>query len=421
MAQLVGLPVFGPDGESIGKIRDVVASLRTDRQPPRVLGAVVELATRRRIFVPMLRVTSIDASAVTLATGSVNLRRFHQRPNEVLVIGQLLDARVLVASNDAIAVVVDAAMEPTRTRDWVLGRVALQRRTGRLGRRGPVQVLRWEEIRGPGGITDLSAVPQGTDKLLAIFDTMRAADVAAALRELPTKRRYEVADGLDDERLADVFEELPENDQKDLLAHLDEERAADILEAMDPDDAADLLAELPEHDQDRLLELMESEESDPVRRLLAYSADTAGGLMTPEPIVLSPDATIAEALALVRNPDITPALASMVFVCRPPSATPTGRYIGCVHLQRLLREPPSQLVAGAVDTELARLPPGASLTDVTRYFAAYDLVCGPVVDDTDHLVGAVTVDDVLDHLLPAGWREGAPLESAAAEGETADA
>ncbi len=421
VAQLVGLPVFGPDGESIGKIRDVVASLRTDHQPPRVLGAVVELATRRRIFVPMLRVTSIDANAVTLATGSVNLRRFHQRPNEVLVVGQLLDARVLIASNDAIAVVVDAAMEPTRTRDWVLGRVAIQQRTGRLGRRGPIQVLRWEEIRGPGGITDLSAVPQGTDKLLAVFDTMRAADVAAALRELPTKRRYEVADGLDDERLADVFEELPEDDQKDLLAHLDEERAADILEAMDPDDAADLLAELPEHDQDRLLELMESEESDPVRRLLAYSADTAGGLMTPEPIVLSPDATIAEALALVRNPDITPALASMVFVCRPPSATPTGRYIGCVHLQRLLREPPSQLVAGAVDTELARLPPDASLSDVTRYFAAYDLVCGPVVDDTDHLVGAVTVDDVLDHLLPDGWREVGAWEPAGTEGATADA
>jgi Mg/Co/Ni transporter MgtE len=430
VAQLVGLPVFGPDGESIGKIRDVVAALRTDRQPPRVLGAVVELATRRRIFVPMLRVTSIDAGAVTLATNAVNLRRFHQRPNEVLVVGQLLDARVRITDGEsdgesgAAAVVVDAAMEPTRTRDWVLGRIAVQRRTGRLGRRGPVQVLRWEEVRGPG-VPELSSVPQGTDQLLAVFDTMRAADVAAALRELPAKRRYEVADGLDDERLADVFEELPENDQKDLLAHLDEERAADILEAMDPDDAADLLAELTEHDQDRLLELMESTESDPVRRLLGYSANTAGGLMTPEPIVLSPDATIAEALALVRNPDIPPALASMVFVCRPPSATPTGRYIGCVHLQRLLREPPYELVAGAVDAELARLPPNASLTDVTRYFAAYDLVCGPVVDDTEHLVGAVTVDDVLDHLLPAGWREGDLAEptdvSVDTGGETADA
>lgn len=411
VAQLVGLPVFGPDGESIGKIRDVVAVLRTDRHPPRVLGVVVELTTRRRIFVPMLRVTSIDANAVTLATGSVNLRRFHQRPNEVLVVGQLLDARAVVLETERQAVLVDAAMEPTRTRDWVLGRVAIRERTGRLSRRGPIQVLRWEEIDAPGA-TDLASAPQGTAQLLAVFDGMRAADVAAALRELPAKRRYEVADGLDDERLADVFEELPEADQKDLLSHLDEERAADVLEAMDPDDAADLLAELSTLDQDRLLELMESQESDPVRRLLAYSADTAGGLMTPEPIVLMPDAPVAEALAMVRNPDITPALASMVFVCRPPSATPTGRYLGCVHLQRLLREPPGELVASVLDTELARLRPDASLNEVTRYFAAYDLVCGPVVDDTDHLLGAVTVDDVLDHLLPTGWRDSGSEEPA---------
>jgi flagellar motility protein MotE (MotC chaperone) len=411
VAQIVGLPVFGPDGESIGKIRDVVAVLRPDRTPPRVLGAVVELATRRRIFVPMLRVTSIDANAVTLATGSVNLRRFHQRPNEVLVVGQLLDARAVIIESGRPAVLVDAAMETTRTRDWVLSRVAIRERMGRLSRRGPIQIRRWEEIEAPG-VTDLASAPQETTHLLSVFEGMRAADVAAALRDLPVKRRHEVADGLDDERLADVFEEMSEQDQKDLLSHLDEERAADVLEAMDPDDAADLLAELSDLERTRLLELMERQESDPVRRLLAYSADTAGGLMTPEPIVLMPDAPIAEALAMVRNPDITPALASMVFVCRPPSATPTGRYLGCVHLQRLLREPPGELVASALDKELARLPPSASLNEVTRYFAAYDLVCAPVVDDTEHLVGAVTVDDVLDHLLPTGWRDSGSEEPA---------
>ncbi|MDQ3402366.1 MAG: CBS domain-containing protein [Actinomycetota bacterium] len=408
VAQLLGLPVFGPDGESIGKIRDVVASLRADAQPPRVLGLVVELATRRRIFVPMLRVNAIDPNAITLATGSVNMRHFHQRPNEVLVVGQLLDARVTVVASGATAVVVDTAMEPTRTRDWVLGRLAIRERTGRLGRRGPMEVLSWTDVRAPG-ITELTGHPQAAHQLLALFDSMRAADVARALQDLPAKRRHEVADALDDERLADIIQELPDEDQKDVLGHLDEERAADILEAMDPDDAADLLAELSEMDKDRLLELMEPEESAPVRRLLAYSSDTAGGLMTPEPIVLGHDAPIAEALARVRNPDITPALASMVFVTRPPTATPTGRYLGCVHIQRLLREPPSELVAGAVDKELAHLRPTDSLVEITRFFATYNLVCAPVVDDEEHLLGAVTVDDVLDHLLPDGWRERAAM------------
>ncbi|WP_028936809.1 magnesium transporter MgtE N-terminal domain-containing protein [Pseudonocardia spinosispora] len=401
VAQMVGLAVFGPDGERIGKVRDAVAGIRVDQLPPRVLGLVVDLMTRQRIFVPMLRVTAIDPGAITLTTGMVNLRKFAQRPNEVLVVGQMLDARVRVAETGADAVVVDAAIERTRSRDWVVGRLAVRQRRNRLSRRGHVQVMDWSALTG----LSLSEEDQGTEGLLAVFENMRAADVAAALRELPEKRRHEVVDSLHDERLADVFQELSESDQRDLLRHLDPDRAADVLEAMDPDDAADLLGELPEAESDRLLELMEPEDSAPLRRLLSYSADTAGGLMTPQPLILQPDATVAEALARVRNPDVPPALASMVFVCRPPTATPTGRYLGCVHLQRLLREPPSELVAGVVDAELARLHPEAPLSEVTRYFAAYNLVCGPVVDDDDHLLGAVTVDDVLDHLLPSGWRE----------------
>ncbi|MBB1157521.1 MULTISPECIES: magnesium transporter MgtE N-terminal domain-containing protein [Amycolatopsis] len=406
-AQLAGLPVFGPDGESIGKVRDVVAGLRLDQQPPRILGMVVELATRRRVFVPMLRVTSIEPNAVTLATGSVNMRHFHQRPNEVLVCGQLLDAHATLTGADTRVTVVDAGMEPTRTRDWVLAKLAVRERSARLAlgrRRTAMQVLPWNEVAGLG-LTDLAGQPQGAGQLLMLFDTMRAVDVAATLRDLPMKRRHEVADAMDDERLADVIEELPEDDQKELLSYLAEERAADILEAMNPDDAADLLAELAPAEQSRLLELMEPEESAPVKRLLAYSSDTAGGLMTPEPVVLTPDATIAEALAHIRNAELPAALASMVFVCRPPTETPTGRFVGVVHFQRLLREPPAELVASAVDTDLTALRPEATLSEVTRYFAAYNLACGPVVDAEDHLLGAVTVDDVLDHLLPDDWRE----------------
>ncbi|WP_027942187.1 magnesium transporter MgtE N-terminal domain-containing protein [Amycolatopsis taiwanensis] len=406
-AQLAGLPVFGPDGESIGKVRDVVAGLRLDQQPPRVLGLVVELSTRRRVFVPMLRITSIEPNAVTLATGSVNMRQFHRRPNEVLVLGQVTDAHARLAATGTRVTVLDAAMEPTRTRDWVLAKVAVRERGARLGigkRRSSLRVLPWPDVSGLS-LTDLSGQPQGAGQLLMLFDTMRAVDIAATMRDLPAKRRYEIADSMDDERLADVLEELPYEDQKELLAHLPEERAADILEAMNPDDATDLLAELAPAEQSRLLDLMPPEESEPLKRLLTYSSDTAGGLMTSDPVVLTPDATIAEALARIRNADLSAALATMIFVCRPPTETPTGRYVGCVHFQRLLREPPAELVAGAVDTDLPALDPTAPLAEVTRYFAAYNLACGPVVDAEDHLVGAVTVDDVLDHLLPEDWRE----------------
>ena len=321
-----------------------------------MLGLVVEIQSRRRIFVPIGRVTSVEPAAVVLTTGSVNLRRFEQRPGEALVLGDLLDRTVTVAETGAKATVVDAAMEQTRTRDWVLTRIAVREHPGgRLPRRrGHVHQVDWSGVDGLGPASEDA---QGADTLLGLLSTMRAADLANVLQDLGQKRRQEVVAALDDERLADVLEEMPEDDQVAILAQLADERAADVLEAMDPDDAADLLGELPTGEQERLLQLMEPDEAEPVRRLLRYSEDTAGGLMTSEPIILSPDATVAEALARVRNPDLTPALATQVYVCRPPSETPTGRYLGVAHVQRLLREPPSALVSGVVDGDLAPLRP----------------------------------------------------------------
>jgi Mg/Co/Ni transporter MgtE len=238
-----------------------------------------------------------------------------------------------------------------------------------------------------------------------MVEDMRAADLANLLQDLPARRRNAVAAALDDDRLADVLGELPEHDQVEILAALDRDRAADVLEEMDPDDAADLLAELPQRDQDELLALMEPAEASPVRALLSYETGTAGSLMTSEPVVMTPDSTVAEALARVREQQLPPAVAAQVFVCRAPTATPTGRYLGLVHFQRLLREPPSALLGGVVDTGIDPLDPQTPVVEITKRLAMYNLVAIAVVDSADRLVGAVTVDDLLDHLLPADWRD----------------
>lgn len=408
VARLAGLVVLGPDGESIGRVRDVVVSLGVLHQQPRVLGLVIELLTRRRIFVPILRVTAIEPNSVTLTNANISLRRFAQRPGEALALGQLLDTRVRVSDpdqpelSDADMIVVDLAIEQQRSRDWMVTRIAV-RNQRRLGRRTTVHVLNWQNVTGL--TTSVLAMPdQGVAQLLAQFEGRRPVEVADALRELPAKRRHEVAEALDDDRLADILQELDESEQAELLELLGIDRAADVLEEMDPDDAADLLAELDASRAEDLLDRMDPEDSEPVRRLLQHSPNTAGGLMTPEPVVLTADTTVAEALARVRDPELTPALSSLVFVTRSPTATPTGQYIGCVHTQRLLREPPATQVGGIIDANLPTLLPTGSIEAMTRYFAAYNLVCAPVVDDEDHLLGAVTVDDLLDHLLPEDWR-----------------
>jgi Mg/Co/Ni transporter MgtE len=404
IARLAGVSVFDPSGDQVGRVRDVVVALRISRDAPRVLGLVVEVQPRRRIFVPMTRVTAIDAGQV-ITTGVVNLRRFEQRPTETLVLGEVLDRSVTLHDTDPPeqVTVLDAAMEVGRTRDWTVTKLFVRRHAhaGRFRRRGESMVVDWEAVSG----FSLPEQGQGAASLLATFEQLRPADLATVLHELTPKRRLEVAAALDDEKLADVLEELPEDDQVEILGQLEQERAADVLEAMSPDDAADLLGELPADEAAKLLDLMEPDEADDVRRLLTYEERTAGGMMTTVPVILPADATVAEALAAVRNPDLAPSLAAQVYVCRAPLETPTGRYLGVAHFQRLLREPPSALVSGIIDTEMEPVGPDAPLARVTRYFAAYNLVALPVVDDDGRLLGAVTVDDVIDHMLPDDWRE----------------
>jgi flagellar motility protein MotE (MotC chaperone)/sporulation protein YlmC with PRC-barrel domain len=399
-ARLSGLPVFDPAGDQVGKIRDLVVVLRPGGLQPRVLGLVVEVFGRRSVFLPMTRVTHVDSGQV-ITTGVLNMRRFEQRPSETLVFGQMLDREVTIRDTGVKGAVYDVAMELTRTRDWLINKVALQEGSKRFGRKGQTHVVDWRDIEG-------FAAPeegQGATHLLAAFEEMRPADLASVIHDLPAKRRSEIAAALDDERLADVLEELPEEDQVEILGNLGNERAADILEEMSPDDAADLMAELPPDTAERLLALMDPEEADDVRRLMSYEEHTAGGMMTTEPVILPPDATVADALAHVRNAELSPSLAALVYGTRPPLEPPTGRLLGVAHIQRLLREPPSTMVGHVLDSDTEPLRPTSSLEDCARHLATYNLVASPVVDEDGRLVGAVTVDDLLDHLLPENWRD----------------
>ncbi len=400
LARLAGIGVFDPNGDQVGKVRDGIVVLRIGGNPPRLTGLVVEVGSRRRIFVPMTKVTAIDSGQV-IVTGTVNLRRFEQRSNETLVTAELLDRGVDLIESGQTVSILDVAVEQARSRDWYVTQLFVRKAGGGLRRRGETLIVDWDDIRG----LSLPVEDQPAEQLLARLDTMRAADIANVMQELPPKRRMEVARGLDDERLADILEELPEDDRIEIVTMLEAERAADVLEEMDPDDAADLLSELPPDQAADLLERMEPDDAEDIRRLLSYDEFSAGGMMTTEPIVLSPDATVADALAQIRNPELSPALASQVYVTRAPTETPTGRYLGVCHFQQLLREPPATLVSALIDKNLQPVGPQAPLAEVTRNFAAYNLVALPVVDENNHLLGAVTIDDVIDHMLPEDWRE----------------
>ncbi len=399
IARLAGCGVFDPAGDRVGKVIDVLVSYRKSGSP-RATGLLVEITGRRRVFVPIARITSI-ANGQVISTGLIDLRRFTQRGQEVRVIAELLGRKVNLIDGSGSANIEDVAIEQGKNKDWTVSELFLRRPKPSASpfSRGATLFASWEQIS-----ESKDTESQSAQQLIATYSELRPADLANALLDLPEERMLEVAEELDDERLADVLEELPEEEQIDIIQELDDERAAEVLDLMEPDDAADLMANLPEARTEAIFEFMDEEEADDIRMLMQFDEFTAGGLMTTEPIICAADMTVAEAMALIRRKEVSPVLAAQVFVTLPPYEVATGRYLGVVHFQRMLRYPPHERMGALLDSELEPLKAHTHISVIHRTLATYNLVALPVVDDENHLIGVVTVDDVLDHLLPDDWR-----------------
>lgn len=400
VARLAGCTVFDPAGDRVGKVRDVLVVYRKN-DPPRVVGLVVEIPGKRRVFVSIGRVTSISAGQV-ITTGLINVRRFQQRGGEVRVIAEMLGRKVIFHDGSGEATIEDVAIESQGPGDWSVNQYFVRRpkTSSSPFARGVTTFASWREIREK----DDDGEAQSAERLIATYTDLKPADLANTMLDLPGERLLEVAGELSDDRLADALEEMPETSQIQILASLSDKRAADVLDHMQPDDAADLIGQMSEERGEQLLDLMEPEEAEDVRLLLTFAPDTAGGLMTTEPIILSADSTVAEALALVRKAELAPALGAAVCITLPPYEPPTGRYLGLVHFQKMLRYPPHERLGTIMDQSLEPLTTDTSAARVARTLASYDLVSVPVVDDNHRLVGMVTIDDVLDFLLPDDWR-----------------
>ncbi|MGH8932373.1 MAG: magnesium transporter MgtE N-terminal domain-containing protein [Egibacteraceae bacterium] len=390
-SRLARLPVLDPDGLPVGRVADIVVGPPSAGRPPPVLGFVV-VVPGRRIFVGVGRVDSLAAEGLRLTSGTVNLRGFAARSLETLIIRDLLGRRLPGTDEVVNDVGLGAA-----GRGWeiVAVHVAPADRRSRLPRRHGSN-RPW---------TAMASMLGSEQDTYAHLRELHPVEAAAQVRALSPLERGRAARSLDDEQLADLLEELPEDVQAELLGVIDVDRAADVLEVMQPDDAVDLLGFLRGERRTTLLAAMDPAEAEPLRRLLRYEGDTAGGLMTPEPIILAPSATVAEAIARIRDPEVPAAIAAQVFVVEPPTETPTGPFLGVCSIQRLLRERPGIAVKECLERGNQPVPATLGEVEIAERLAAYNLLALPVCDEHRRLLGAVTVDDVLDRVLPQGWRE----------------
>ena len=309
--RVMRLPLLDAGGAPIGKIEDIVVVPGRPGAAPRVLGFVAS-SQRRRIFVNAARVAELDSDGARLRSWDVDLNPFKPRPGEVQIGAELIDKHV---GEETVSDVALRAATDGRSNWWEIAKIRLAKRS-MLRRRPSYRLVDHDELPG------LFDAPSSMVAEAARLRDMHPSDVAAVVRALPVSQRRQLAEAMDDERLADVLEELPEAEQLRLIEDLDLERLIGVLDEMEYDDLADLLGEMPPNQRSAILAAMDEDEAEVVTRLLSYEEATAGGLMTPEIVILGPTATVADALAEIRNPDWTPSIASQVFVCQAPYKPP---------------------------------------------------------------------------------------------------
>jgi CBS domain-containing protein len=396
--RVMRLPLLDAGGSQIGRIQDVVAipgRPATALDPaiaPRVVGFVAD-SQRRRIFVNANRVAEINGDGARLNSWDVDLNPFKPRSGEILIGTDLIDRRV---GDESVSDVALQSHHDARSRWWVISKVRLARKSS-LRRRPSYRLVDYDEV------PELFDAQTEMQAEAARLRQVHPAEVAAIVRALPVDKRRQLAEAMEDERLADVLEELPEAEQVRLVEQLDRDRLVGVFDEMELDDLADLLGEMAPADQERMIEVMDDDDADVIRQLLSYEEGTAGGLMTPEVIILGPDSTVAEALAHVRDPHWVVSIATQVFVTQAPYKAPTGKLLGVVHVQKLLREPPN-MALGQLLADDPIVAADSSDRAVAEMLASYDLLAIAVVDDAERLLGAVTVDDVIDRMLGVGWR-----------------
>ena len=402
LSPLVGSPLVDPAGERIGRVKDLIVRLDGKPHPP-ITGLVARVAGRD-LFIPIDRVESLRPRLVQLVGETLDLGRFERRPGELLLDRDLqahhlihvLGAHLIRANEIELAqsegVWQVVGVDPS-------GRGVLRRLIPRpLARRIRTKsFVDWESIE-----PFVAHVPTARMRIpLRKLARLRPAQIADLVEAASHEEGEEIIEAvsLDRELEADVFEELDPDHQREFLESRSNAEAARVLATMAPDDAADLINDL---DQDRrlaVLEALPARQQAKVRRLLNYNPETGGGLMNPDFLALPSATTAGEALGAVRASDIAPEALGTVYM-----TDPDGRISGTVSVVRLLKASARAKLSSIAEHDPVTVRADADIHAIVRKMSDFNLSSAPVVDEDHRMLGVITVDDVLELLLPTGWR-----------------
>jgi CBS domain-containing protein len=399
--EMLGRPLTDKQGESIGRLDDIIVRLRGE-EPPLVIGLVAELGNRE-IFVPLEQVSSFDGEVLKLTSARLSLRQFERRQGEVLLRADVLGHRLIDVPSAHLIRAADLELQHRGT-DWVLTAVDTHRRARGLLRllnpaqSDPHQFEDWANFEPLIGHAS-SALLRGP---FGRIRRLKPAQIADLLEEASKAEETEILGQVhaDPELEADVFEELDEDLATRLLGARTDAEIADVLTRMRADDAADAIAELPQRRRQPVIDLLPLGQRTKVLTLMGFNPTSAGGLMGVDFLAVPADIAVAEALAAVSGSHgLQPEALTSVH-----ALDGNGRLCGVARLVSLLQADPAVRLRDIYDDDPVRIGADTDVVDVAVLMSDYNLITIPVVDENRTMIGLITVDDVLEVTLPDDWR-----------------
>ena len=402
LTQLLRSPVLNPAGAEVGRVEDLIVKLAEGGYPP-VTGLKVRVGAQD-VFVGKDLIAKLEPGAVRLNTHTIQTQPFQRRPGEVLLAADVLGRHLVDVARGRIVQAHDLVLAPTED-GWQLQGIdrspqaMLRRLVPRRGRPDLRRhaVLDWKDVQ-----PFMGHVP--TAKLLMPLQRLRRlhpaqiADIVEGASHAEGEEIIKAVEG-DAELTADVFEELDPEHQAEFIKSRSNEEAARVLDRMAPDDAADLLGELDQERRLPVLNLMSPTQQHKMRKLLQYHPTTAGGMMSPDYVWVARGSTVDMAIEAVRVDDKSPhQLLNSVFVIEDD-----GRFLGSVGLADLVRADPARRI-DELNLTNCSIGAGADFVDVVLMMADYNLIALGVVDNAHNLIGAISVDDLMEALVPEDWR-----------------
>ncbi len=402
VSEILKKPVLDPKGEELGRVRDVVV---VKGEPfPRISALIIE-KKKRFLNLPWTDLNIFNKRIISSKVYTENLQTYEFSDKDLLIVRDIFDKQIVDANGAKVVRVNDVKLEGFDSEAILIAvDVGMRGIMRRLGfERGGEDVMKIFKKHLSYNLISWNYIQPLEPKLTKISLTvprqmvseLHPADIAEIISQVSHKEGATFFKGLDVETAAEALSELQPDIQAAIITGMDTDKAADIIEEMPPDEAADVLSDLPMDKAKDILEHIEKEEAEDIQELLSHEEDTAGGLMNNDFISYLPEITVKEAIDKFRKDAEEVETVYYLYIIDADE-----KLLGVVSLRELLLAPLDAKLSDIMETKLKTVTPDTDEIEVAEIISKYNLVAIPVIDTEGFMLGIVTIDDVIDRILP---------------------